>query len=134
LLVAGLEPCPHLACRLGPRDRGPVRRFIRDFVDARFSFLELVVPLMVLTLVLGYSGNVRLAEVGNNILLGTVLLILVETTLIRFRLRRELTARFPDETHKRPTLYAVLRATQMRFMRLPKPQVRIGQELPRHYR
>lgn len=119
---------------LPARDRGPVRRYIRDFIDSRFSFLELVIPLMILTLVLGYSGNGRLMEMGNNILLGTVLLIAVETTIIRFRLRKELQRRFPGEVAKRPTLYAVLRGTQMRFMRIPKTQVKIGQELPEHYR
>lgn len=119
---------------LPARDRGPVRRFIRDFIDARFSFLELVIPLMIFTLVLGYSGNVRLMETGNNILLGTVLLIIVESMIIKFKLGKELERRFPDETPKRPTLYAVLRGTQMRFMRIPRSQVRIGQELPEHYR
>ena len=43
-----------------PRDQGPVRRFIRDFVDSRFSFIELMVPLLVVTMVLGYSGNDQL--------------------------------------------------------------------------
>ncbi len=56
---------------LPPRDKGPVRRFIRDFVDSRFSFIELMVPLLVVTMVLGYSGNSYLAGVGNTILLGT---------------------------------------------------------------
>ena len=39
------------------RDKGPVRRFIRDYVDTRFSFLEIMIPVMIVTLVLGYSGN-----------------------------------------------------------------------------
>ena len=29
-----------------PRDKGPLRRFIRDFVDSRFSFVELIIPLL----------------------------------------------------------------------------------------
>ena len=52
------------------RDRGPVRRFIRDFVDSRFSFVELMVPLLVVTMILGYSGTDYLVGVGNTILLG----------------------------------------------------------------
>ncbi|WP_278256256.1 DUF3043 domain-containing protein [Nocardioides convexus] len=44
-----------------PRDKGPVRRFIRDYVDARFSIVEMVIPLMILMLVLGWSGSETLA-------------------------------------------------------------------------
>ncbi len=54
--------------------------------------------------------------------------------MLRFRLRRQLAARFPDEPVKGTTYYAVTRAMQMKFMRLPKPKVKIGQELPEHYR
>ena len=54
--------------------------------------------------------------------------------MLRFRLRRELARRFPDEGLKGTTYYAVMRSLQMRFMRLPKPQVKIGQQLPEHYR
>jgi hypothetical protein len=53
---------------------------------------------------------------------------------LRFKLRRELTARFPGEPLKGTTYYAVMRSLQMKFMRLPKAQVRIGQRLPEHYR
>jgi DUF3043 family protein len=120
------------------RDKGPVRRFIRDFVDARFSFIELIIPLLVLTMVLGYSnasiGSVDLPAVGNAILFGSILLVIVDMLMLRFRLRRQLAARFPDEPVKGTTYYAVTRAMQMKFMRLPKPQLKIGQELPEHYR
>ncbi len=119
---------------LPPRDKGPVRRFIRDFVDARFSFIELMVPLLIVTMVLGYSGNAYLANVGNTILLGTLLLVVVDMLTLRFRLRRQLASRFPDEPLKGTTYYAVMRALQMKFMRLPKAQVKIGQKLPEHYR
>ena len=119
---------------LPARDKGPVRRFIRDFVDSRFSFIELMVPLLIVTMILGYSGNAYLAGVGNTILLGTLLLVVVDIVVMRFRLRRELTRRFPAEPLKGTTYYAVMRALQMKFMRLPKAQVKIGQKLPEHYR
>ncbi|WP_036563872.1 DUF3043 domain-containing protein [Nocardioides halotolerans] len=117
-----------------PRDKGPVRRFIRDFVDSRFSFIELIIPLLVVTMVLGYSDNATLASAGNAILFGSILLVIVDMVMLRFRLRRQLAARFPDQPVKGTTYYAVTRAMQMKFMRLPKPQVKIGQELPEHYR
>jgi hypothetical protein len=116
------------------RDQGPVRRFIRDFVDSRFSFIELMVPLLIVTMVLGYSGNAELAAVGNTILMGTILLVIGDMLYLRFRLRRELTRRFPEEPLKGTTYYAVTRALQMKFMRMPKAQVKIGQQLPEHYR
>jgi DUF3043 family protein len=117
-----------------PRDQGPVRRFIRDFVDSRFSFIELMVPLLVVTMVLGYSGSPRMAQIGNLVLMGTILLVLADMFVLRLRLRRELTRRFPDATLKGTTYYAITRALQMKFMRLPKSKVKIGQELPEHYR
>ena len=32
------------------RDQGPVRSFLRDLVDSRFSFAEIVIPLMIVSL------------------------------------------------------------------------------------
>ncbi|GAA4123070.1 DUF3043 domain-containing protein [Nocardioides fonticola] len=119
---------------LPARDRGPVRRFVRDFVDVRFSFVELVIPILLVTLVLTYSGSARLAAFGSTVLLGATLLIVVDMLVLRFRLRRELTRRFPDKPLKGTTYYAITRSLQMKFMRLPKPQVKLGQALPEDYR
>jgi DUF3043 family protein len=116
------------------RDKGPVRSFIRDFVDSRFSFVELMIPLLILTMVLGYSGNRSLANMGNTILLGTMVLVVIDILLMRRRMRRELARRFPSESMKGTTYYAVMRSLQMKFMRLPKAKVKIGQQLPEHYR
>jgi hypothetical protein len=116
------------------RDKGPVRRFVRDFVDSRFSFIELMVPLLIVTMILGYSGNDQLATIGNTVLMGTIMLVVLDMVFLRWRLRRELARRFPDESTKGLTYYAITRALQMKFMRLPKAKVKIGQELPEHYR
>jgi hypothetical protein len=71
---------------------------------------------------------------GNAILLGTVLLVTLDIILMRFRLRRELVRRFPEEPLKGTTYYAVMRSLQMKFMRMPKAKVKIGQTLPEQYR
>lgn len=115
------------------RDRGPVRRFVRDFVDARLSLMELVLPLLIVTLVLGYSGNRDLVRISNALMLGTILVVAVDIVTLRFRLRRELKRRFPEGAGKGHVYYAVARALQMKFMRLPRARVRIGQALPNDY-
>jgi hypothetical protein len=84
------------------RDKGPVRRFIRDFVDSRFSFLELMIPAMLVVLVLGYSGNQRLMATSNFMLLAMFMLIIVDIATVRFKVRRELARRFPGERPRRP--------------------------------
>jgi hypothetical protein len=119
---------------LPARDRGPVKRFIRDYIDSRFSFVELMIPVLLVTTVMAWSGNPTLASYGNAVLFGMLLLIVVDMIRMRFRLRREISARFPDASLKGTTYYAVMRSLQMKFMRLPKAQVRIGQRLPEHYR
>lgn len=119
---------------LPARDRGPVRRFVRDYVDSRFSFIELMVPLLVLSMILGYSGNSTMIQLGNTVLFTTILVIIVDIVMLRFRIRREMARRFPGEPTKGLTFYAALRSLQMKFLRLPKPQVKIGEKLPETYR
>lgn len=119
---------------LPPRDKGPVKRFVRDFVDARLSFIELMLPILLVTLVLGWSGNTKAAGYANAFLMATMLLIVMDLVLLRFRLKRQLSQRFPDASHKGLTRYAVMRALQMKFMRLPKAQVKFGEKLPDTYR
>lgn len=119
---------------LPARDRGPVRRFIRDYVDVRFSFIELLIPVMVVSLVLSWSGNAYLIGVSEIVLLGAMVFIVMDMVFLRVRLRRELARRFPGESYKGTTYYAVMRAMQMKFMRLPKPARKIGEPLPDTYR
>ncbi|TWG89886.1 Protein of unknown function (DUF3043) [Nocardioides sp. J9] len=116
-----------------PRDKGPVRRFIRDYVDRRFSIVEMVIPLMIIGLILGYTGNTALVQASSLILLATVLFVVTDMFVLRFRIRRELRKRFPEESLKGTTYYAITRSMQMKFMRLPKARIKIGQALPEDY-
>src|SRR6478735_10336370 len=91
---------------LPPRDQGPVKHFIRDYVDSRFSLIELLIPLMLMVLLLGWTGNATVQSFVNLAMLSVVVLIVVELVRLRFRLRREITARFPDAELKGTTYYA----------------------------
>ena len=117
-----------------PRDKGPVRRFIRDYVDSRFTIVELLIPLLIISMILGYSGQPALVSASTIVMMVTFLFVIVDMIVLRFRLRRELTRRFPDEPVKGTTYYAVMRSLQMKFMRMPKAKVKIGQSLPDDYR
>jgi hypothetical protein len=119
---------------LPARDQGPVRHFIRDYVDSHFSLIELLIPLMLVVLILGWTGSSTVTTFANLSMLAVFVLIIIDLVRLRFRLGREMATRFPESSIKGNTYYAVARSLQMRFMRLPKTQVKIGQQLPERYR
>jgi hypothetical protein len=116
---------------LPARDRGPVKRFIRDYVDSRLCMAEFAMPLLIASLLFSWSGFLA---IGNGIMNATLIVVVLDSLLLRFRLQRELKRRFPDDETRRTTLYAIMRSLQLRFMRLPKSKVKLGQALPEHYR
>jgi hypothetical protein len=119
---------------LPARDQGPVRRFIRDYVDSGFWMLELMLPVMVVLLVFGYVGSAGMATFANAALPALLLIVVFDGIRLRWKLGRELTSRFPEQSQKGATTYALMRALQVRFLRQPKTQVKIGTRLPEHYR
>lgn len=116
------------------RDQGPVKRLIRDLVDSRIGFSELLAPLLILIMLLGYTAGPDAARYANALWYVTIILVIFDVIRLRFRVRREVRRRFPEETLKGVTTYAVMRALNLRFLRMPKPRVKIGQPLPDTYR
>lgn len=114
---------------LPARDQGRVKKFTRDFVDSRISMAEFLLPALILIMV-SQTFNPQFA---NGLWSATILVVLLDTVLMLWRLRREVSRRFPDDSHKGVTSYAVLRALQMRWLRMPKRQVKLGQRLPDRY-
>jgi len=112
---------------LPARDQGPVKRFVRDWVDSRLMFTELVLPLLLVILIASTAPqDSAVAKTAGYLQLATMLLLVVEIVSLRFRLRRALVAQFPDESYRGTTFYALTRMLQLRFMRLPKPKVKLG--------
>jgi len=116
---------------LPARDRGPVRRFIRDLVDARFSMTEFLLPLLVIILILSSIPSVQ--SLVSIVWTFTIIATTVDTLYLWWRIKRELKTRFPDESHKGAVAYGLLRSTQLRRLRLPKPQVSRGATLRERY-
>jgi hypothetical protein len=113
------------------KDRGPVRRFIRDWVDSRWNLAELILPaaavLLVVQLTLSKAAPV-LAALAILVLYVFVLAAIVDGWIMWRRLKKALVAKFGENATPKGTVsYAVIRTFQIRPSRMPKPQVKHGQ-------
>lgn len=108
---------------LPARDRGPVRRFVRDLVDGRRSpgeyFLYTAAAMLGISLI---DAPVARA-VSTLALFGLALAALIDSVVLSRRLRRQLAERFPDESTKGAVAYGVVRSLQVRRLRLPAARV-----------
>ncbi|QEU94864.1 DUF3043 domain-containing protein [Streptomyces kanamyceticus] len=112
---------------LPARDKGPVRKFARDFVDSRFNIAEYFLPLAVIILVLSMVRIPQLQNIALLLWLFVIVLIIGDSISTAFRLKKRLAERFPSESKKGAVFYALMRTLQMRRLRLPKPQVKRGE-------
>jgi hypothetical protein len=113
---------------LPARDRGPVRAFCRDLVDSRYNVAEYLLPLLVLILVLSMIPS--LVGVQFVLWMVTIVATTADTIWLWVRTRRELRSRFPSGETRGAIAYTLLRSSQLRRLRLPKPRVARGQPLP----
>ena len=112
---------------LPARDKGPVRKFARDFVDSRFNAAEFFLPMAVVILVLSVVRVPALQNIALLLWLIVIVLIVLDSIVSAFRIKKQLNQRFPDENKRGTVAYALLRSLQMRRLRLPKPQVKRGE-------
>jgi hypothetical protein len=109
------------------RDKGPVRRFAREFIDSRFNVAEFFLPMAVVILVLSMVRVGSLQNIALLLWLVVIVLIVLDSIATGFRLRKRLAERFPDQNRRGAVAYALMRSLQMRRLRLPKPQVKRGE-------
>jgi hypothetical protein len=112
-------------------DKGPVRRFARDYVDARYSVMEFALPILLLVSLIGVVFSRQflwLAGLVNLLFLAMILLIALDWFLLSAGLKKAVAAKFGNESTKGIGFYAVRRTMQMRRWRLPKPMVKRGEK------
>jgi hypothetical protein len=112
------------------KDRGPQRRYMRDYVDARFNLGEFVLPVAVLLIVvqLAFQNNQAIASGAILALYAYMILFSVDAFILWRSVKKRLKAKFGDDVPlKGAPFYTVVRALQIRRSRLPKPQVKRGQ-------
>lgn len=108
------------------RDRGPVRRYARDFVDSKWHVSEYFLPIAVVILVMSMFPSQQAASLL--LWMGVIVMMITDWVVTGVRLKKQLRERFPDESHKGARAYAIMRTLQMRRMRLPKPQLKRGEQ------
>lgn len=116
---------------LPAKDKGPVRRYIRQYVDARWSLGELFLPIAIVMLL----ANMLLTSVapaaaffGLLALYVFILAMLADVFIMWRKLKKKITEKFGADKIVRGTMmYAVTRVFQLRRARLPKPQNKHGE-------
>lgn len=109
---------------LPARDRGPQKRYVRDYVDARFSVGELLIPMMFAVIILTFFPQPEVQTIGIVALWGFFFIAIVDVVIMGFVLQRRLGEKFGTDRVEKFRWYASMRALQLRLMRLPKPQVK----------
>ena len=119
---------------LPARDKGPIKRYIRDYVDARFSVGELFLPaaLVLLLVSLGLSFAQRSASTTMvsfyvmALIYCLFLIAIIDSIVCWWLVRRRLYAKFGAQTVRDSGMigfYVFSRCFNLRRWRQPAPQV-----------
>ncbi|MET9327100.1 DUF3043 domain-containing protein [Tsukamurella sp. NPDC003166] len=112
------------------RDKGPVKAYVRDLIDAKRHVSTMFIPVAVAVMVfmLVTVNMPALAGIPMLLLLAMVIIMGVEGFLTGRRINNRVRERWPDttETGFRLGWYAFMRTTQLRRMRIPRPRVKPG--------
>jgi hypothetical protein len=114
---------------LPARDKRPVRRFVRNYVDSRRSIAEYFLVLIIFVLFLTIIPNPTVQLFAIAVMYSAMLYAAVDGFLLSRRIKKIVAAKFPSESVRGIGMYAWLRSTQMRRLRAPAPQVKIGSKV-----
>jgi hypothetical protein len=117
---------------LPARDRGPIRAIARDVIDSRLNVGTIFIFALVAILVGSIQSMPTRVQAGANLLfLFMILALVVDSAFVFRRIRRLAKERHPNATERWGSLffYTVMRSISFRFMRVPKPRVKVGQRI-----
>ena len=110
------------------RDKGPQKKWVRDFVDARWNFGEFLIPMMFAVIIATFLPSLEAQVISIIVLWVFFALAILDAFVLGWQVRKGLTAKYGEEdVEKGVRWYAAMRALQMRGLRLPKAQVARGE-------
>jgi len=116
---------------LPARDRGPVRKLVRDVVDSRRNVGSFFLAIAGVALIGTIVPSLVVRNYASFLLFGFFLLLIVDSVVLSRKIKRKVADRFPDGNQKTRGLvwYGVSRATMIRRWRFPKPEVPLGADV-----
>jgi hypothetical protein len=116
---------------LPARDRGPVRKLVRDVVDSRRNIGSLFLAIAAVALIGTVVPSILVRNYASFLLFGFFLLLIVDSFVLGRRIKRKVAERFPGADHKTRGLiwYGISRSTMIRRWRFPKPEVPLGADV-----
>jgi hypothetical protein len=112
---------------LPARDKGPQRRFVRDWVDAGVHVGEGLLPFAAIVIIATFLPVPEVQMWAFVALWAYLLFAVADMVITSMRVKRAARRKFGDRLERGLGWYGSMRTMQMRFMRLPKAQVRRGQ-------
>jgi hypothetical protein len=115
---------------LPARDRGPVRKLVRDIVDSRRNVGSLFLAIAGVALIGTVVPDLTVRTYATFLLFGYFLLLVADSFVLGRKIKRMVAERFPQDPRARGVVwYGISRATMIRRWRFPKPQVAVGAEI-----
>jgi hypothetical protein len=114
---------------LPTRDKGPARKFARNYVDSRYSVAEFFMPLLMVVLLLSIIPSQGVKVLATLFMYMVILISFMDGYLMGRKIKAHVSEKYPEEKLKGLTIYAWLRSTQIRRLRSPAPLVKRGEKL-----
>ena len=111
---------------LGPRDRGPIRKLARDYVDSHRRPSEYYMYVLIVLLIALLSRSKVLNTYVSPLVLVLIVVVVIDGYFIRRALMKLAAERYPNESTRSMTTYAMMRALQIRRFRTPAPRLKPG--------
>ena len=108
---------------LPARDRGPVRKLVRDVVDTRRNVGSFFLVIAGVALIGTVVPNLAVRSYASFLLFAFFLLLIVDSVVLSRKINRAVTERFPDAPKRGLSWYGISRSTMIRRWRFPKPDV-----------
>lgn len=112
------------------RDKGPEKRFVRDWVDSHRYIMNFFLPMTFVVIVIMLLGmrNPTFANLSSIVMVAVFVIMIAEGLWLGRKINRMVNERYPSNPHSKFSLgmYAFTRATMIRRMRTPAPQKNVG--------